>query len=78
MDLIAVYVEVSEGYIALLEKLPGANTQGDTLRSQRKPARSVSEGADRPPWADSAAHAIKSRPNGGGFCRFAYEPHSFR
>jgi predicted RNase H-like HicB family nuclease len=31
MDLTAVYVEVPEGYIAFVEELPGANTQGATL-----------------------------------------------
>ncbi len=31
MDLTAVYVQVPEGYIAFVEELPGANTQGDTL-----------------------------------------------
>ncbi len=31
MDLTAVYIHVPEGYIAFVEELPGANTQGDTL-----------------------------------------------
>lgn len=31
MQLTAVYVEVPEGYIAFVEELPGANTQGATL-----------------------------------------------
>ena len=31
MDLTAVYVEVPEGFIAFVEELPGANTQGATL-----------------------------------------------
>ena len=33
MDLTvnAVYVKVPEGYIAFIEELPGANTQGETL-----------------------------------------------
>ena len=31
MKLTAVYMKVSEGYIAFVEELPGANTQGDTL-----------------------------------------------
>jgi predicted RNase H-like HicB family nuclease len=35
MDLTAVYVEVPEGYIAFVEELPGANTQGATLDEAR-------------------------------------------
>lgn len=31
MQLTAVYMKVPEGYIAFVEELPGANTQGDTL-----------------------------------------------
>lgn len=31
----AVYHEVSEGYIAFVEELPGANTQGATLDEAR-------------------------------------------
>jgi predicted RNase H-like HicB family nuclease len=31
MELTAVYVQVPEGYIAYVEELPGANTQGATL-----------------------------------------------
>ncbi len=31
MDLTAVYVQVPEGFIAFVEELPGANTQGATL-----------------------------------------------
>jgi len=31
MDFTAVYIEVPEGYIAFVEELPGANTQGATL-----------------------------------------------
>jgi predicted RNase H-like HicB family nuclease len=36
MDLTAVYVQVSEGYIAFVEELPGANTQGATLEEARE------------------------------------------
>ena len=32
----AVYVKVSEGYIAFVEELPGANTQGSTLEEARE------------------------------------------
>jgi predicted RNase H-like HicB family nuclease len=31
MELTAVYRKVPEGYIAWVEELPGANTQGSTL-----------------------------------------------
>ena len=31
MQFTAVYVEVPEGYVAFVEELPGANTQGATL-----------------------------------------------
>jgi predicted RNase H-like HicB family nuclease len=31
MEFTAVYVEVPEGFIAFVEELPGANTQGATL-----------------------------------------------
>ena len=33
--LTAVFEEVPEGYIAYVEELPGANTQGDTLEQAR-------------------------------------------
>ena len=36
MELTAVYIEVPEGYIAFVEELPGANTQGDTLEEARE------------------------------------------
>ncbi|MGB6943903.1 MAG: type II toxin-antitoxin system HicB family antitoxin [Bryobacteraceae bacterium] len=31
VKLTAVYMKVPEGYVAFVEELPGANTQGDTL-----------------------------------------------
>ncbi len=31
----AVYRKVPEGYIAFVEELPGANTQGETLQEAR-------------------------------------------
>lgn len=34
-ELTAVYQEVPEGYIAFVEELPGANTQGATLDGAR-------------------------------------------
>lgn len=36
MQFTAVYIEVPEGYIAFVEELPGANTQGDTLEEARE------------------------------------------
>ena len=35
ITLTAVYQEVSEGYIAFVEELPGANSQGATLEEAR-------------------------------------------
>ena len=35
MPFTAVYQQVPEGYIAFVEELPGANTQGDTLQEAR-------------------------------------------
>lgn len=35
MKLTAVYRKVPEGYIAFVEELPGANTQGRTLDEAR-------------------------------------------
>lgn len=36
MQLTAVFKKVSEGYIAFVEELPGANTQGTTLEEARE------------------------------------------
>ncbi len=36
MKLTAVYRQVPEGYIAFVEELPGANTQGATLDETRE------------------------------------------
>jgi predicted RNase H-like HicB family nuclease len=36
MSFTAVYMQVPEGYIAFVEELPGANTQGATLDEARK------------------------------------------
>lgn len=36
MKLTAVYKKVPEGYIAFVEELPGANTQGKTLDEARE------------------------------------------
>ncbi len=35
MRLTAVYMKVPEGYVAFVEELPGANTQGGTLEEAR-------------------------------------------
>ena len=35
MRLTAVYMEVPEGYVAFVEELPGANTQGATIEEAR-------------------------------------------
>jgi predicted RNase H-like HicB family nuclease len=36
MSFTAVYLKVPEGYIAFVEELPGANTQGATLDEARE------------------------------------------
>ena len=36
MQLTAVFEKVAEGYIAFVEELPGANTQGATLDEARE------------------------------------------
>ena len=36
MELTAVYMKVPEGYVAFVEELPGANTQGATLDEVRE------------------------------------------
>jgi predicted RNase H-like HicB family nuclease len=39
MEFTAVFKKVPEGYIAFVEELPGANTQGDTLDEARENLR---------------------------------------
>jgi predicted RNase H-like HicB family nuclease len=39
MQLTAVFMSVPEGYIAFVEELPGANTQGATLEEARENLR---------------------------------------
>jgi predicted RNase H-like HicB family nuclease len=39
MKLTAVFQQVPEGYIAFVEELPGANTQGATLEEARENLR---------------------------------------
>ena len=36
LELTAVFRKVPEGYVALVEELPGANTQGATLEEARE------------------------------------------
>jgi predicted RNase H-like HicB family nuclease len=43
MQLTAVYIRVPEGYIAFVEELPGANTQGETLAEARENLREAVE-----------------------------------
>jgi predicted RNase H-like HicB family nuclease len=43
MQLTAVFIEVPEGYIAFVEELPGANTQGNTLEEARENLREAVE-----------------------------------
>lgn len=43
MKLTAVYMKVPEGYVAFVEELPGANTQGDTLEEARENLREAVE-----------------------------------
>jgi len=39
MEFDAVYMKVPEGYIAFVEQLPGANSQGDILDQARNSLR---------------------------------------
>ena len=43
LELTAVYRKVPEGYIGLIEELPGANTQGRTLAEARANLREAAE-----------------------------------
>jgi len=43
MELTAVFVKVPEGYVAFVEELPGANTQGATLEEARDNLREAVE-----------------------------------
>ena len=36
MKLTAVFMKVPEGFVAFIEELPGANTQGETLEQARE------------------------------------------
>lgn len=43
MEFTAVFEKVAEGYIAFVEELPGANTQGATLEDARANLREAVE-----------------------------------
>lgn len=43
MTLTAVFLEVPEGYVAFVEELPGANTQGATIEEARENLREAVE-----------------------------------
>ena len=43
LTLTAVFRKLPEGYIAFVEELPGANTQGDTLEEARENLREAVE-----------------------------------
>jgi predicted RNase H-like HicB family nuclease len=43
MELTAIFMQVPEGYVAFVEELPGANTQGDTLEEARENLREAVE-----------------------------------
>jgi predicted RNase H-like HicB family nuclease len=43
MEFTAVFIEVPEGYVAFVEELPGANTQGATLDEARENLREAVE-----------------------------------
>ena len=43
MQLTAVYIEAEGGYVAFVQELPGANTQGDTLEEARENLREAVE-----------------------------------
>lgn len=43
MEFTAVYIEVPEGYVAFVEELPGANSQGAALDEARENLREAVE-----------------------------------
>ena len=49
MKLTAIYMKVTEGYIAFIEELPGANTQAATLDEARENLREAVERARSQP-----------------------------
>jgi predicted RNase H-like HicB family nuclease len=59
MELTAVYVQVPEGYIAYVEELPGANTQGATLDETKSNLREAVQ------WVLEANRQLAGRDLGG-------------
>jgi len=47
MKFTAVYMKVPEGYVAFVEELPGANTQGEALEEARESPRGGHDGLGR-------------------------------
>jgi predicted RNase H-like HicB family nuclease len=43
LELTAVFRKVPEGYVAFVEELPGANSQGETLEEARENLREAVE-----------------------------------
>jgi predicted RNase H-like HicB family nuclease len=43
LELTAVFRKVPEGYVAFVEELPGANTQGATLEEARENLKEAAE-----------------------------------
>ncbi len=43
LEFTAVFRKVPEGYVAFVEELPGANTQGETLEEARRNLREAVE-----------------------------------
>jgi predicted RNase H-like HicB family nuclease len=43
LEFTAVFKKVADGYVAYVEELPGANTQGDTLDEARENLREAVE-----------------------------------
>ena len=61
LELTAVFRKAPEGgYVAFVEELPGANTQGETLEEAREPARGRRTGAG------GQSRAVGGRAGGGG------------
>ena len=63
LTLNAVYLKVPEGYIAFVEELPGANTQGATLEEARENLKEAVEMVSEANHA-LAAGAIKTPRSG--------------
>ena len=57
LELTAVFRKVPRGYMAFVEELPGANTQGETLDEVQANLREAVEG-----WLSSAHDAAVQRP----------------